>query len=107
MINNKKVEEFLKSIEPEFNSFGSGYYHLPNAITVYKESPDSMVVDLYLIDDVLTTQIWLNEDDEYILTDLEISYIYVYLNSLLDDEIRLTKQYYEQEHDQQETYYIK
>ena len=107
MINNKKVEEFLKSIEPEFNSFGSGYYQLPNAITVYKESSDSMVVDLYLIDDVLTTQIWLNEDDEYILTDLEISYIYVYLNSLLDDEIRLTKQYYEQEHDQQETYYIK
>ena len=37
MINNKKVEEFLKSIEPEFNSFGSGYYQLPNAITVYKE----------------------------------------------------------------------
>tara|TARA_R110002153_G_scaffold59259_1_gene161931 strand:- start:931 stop:1254 length:324 start_codon:yes stop_codon:yes gene_type:complete len=107
MINNKKVEEFLKSIEPEFNSFGNGYYQLPNAITVYKESPDSMVVDLYLIDDVLTTQIWLNEDDEYILTDLEISYIYVYLNSLLDDEIRLTKQYYEQEHDQQEAYYIK
>jgi len=107
MINNKKVEEFLKSIEPEFNSFGSGYYQLPNAITVYKESPDSMIIDLYLIDDVLTTQIWLNEDDEYILTDLEISYIYVYLNSLLDDEIRLTKQYYEQEHDQQETYYIK
>jgi len=107
MIKNKKVEEFLKSIEPEFNSFGSGYYQLPNAITVYKESPDSMIIDLYLIDDVLTTQIWLNEDDEYILTDLEISYIYVYLDSLLDDEIRLTKQYYEQEYEQQLAYYIK
>tara|TARA_B110000977_G_scaffold86002_1_gene114614 strand:+ start:2299 stop:2622 length:324 start_codon:yes stop_codon:yes gene_type:complete len=107
MIKNKEIQDLLLEIKPEFNSFGNGFQQFPNSITIHKETKDGIVIDLYLINDVLTAQIWLNEDDEYILNDFEISYIYVYLKSLLDDEVRLTKQYYEQEHEQQQTYYIK
>ena len=110
MIENKKIQDLLLDITPEFNSFGGGFYPLPNSVTIYNETEDGILIDLYLVDDVLTAQIWLNEDDEYILKDIEVTYIYVYLNSLLDYEIQLCKNAFEIEKERKEeqlTYYIK
>ena len=110
MIKNKKIQDLLIEIKPEFNSFGNGFQQLPNAVTIYKETKDGIVIDLYMVNDVLTTQIWLNENDEYILNDLEVSYIYVYLNSLLEGELQLCKNTFEIEkerQDEQLIYYIK
>ena len=110
MIENKEIQDLLLEIKPEFNSFGNGFQQFPNAITIYKETEDGIVIDLYMVNDVLTAQIWLNEQSEYILSDLEVSYIYVYLNSLLEYELQLYKNTFEIEkerQDEQLIYYIK
>ena len=110
MIENKKIQDLLLDITPEFNSFGGGFYPLPNAVTIYKETEDGILIDLYLVDEVLTAQIWLNEDDKYVLKDIELTYIYVYLNSLLEYEVQLCKNMFEIEEERQGeqlTYYIR
>lgn len=104
MIKNKKIQDLLLDIKPEFNSFGGGFYPLPNSVTIYNETEDGIVIDLYLVDELLTAQIWLNEDDEYILKDIEVTYIYVYLNSLLEYEVQLCKNMFEIEQERQNSY---
>jgi len=91
-----KLKNIIKIIQPEFESEDSWYNEqLPNEVSLYLDTDDCLI-DLHLKDDVLQTNIWI-EDEEYNLTDEDANFVYEHLNKLLDDEIELTKRYYNEE----------
>lgn len=98
-----KLKNIIKIIEPEFESEDSWYNEqLPNEVSLYLDT-DEHLIDLHLKDDVLHTNIWIKED-EYEVTDEDAEFIYKHLNNLLDDEIELTKRYYNEEKYEQNKY---
>ena len=98
-----KLKNIIKIIEPEFESEDSWYNEqLPNEVSLYLDT-DEHLIDLHLKDDVLHTNIWIKED-EYEVTDEDAEFIYKHLNKLLDDEIELTKRYYNEEKYEQNKY---
>mgnify|MGYP000397760694 FL=1 len=98
-----KLKNIIKIIQPEFESEDSWYNEqLPNEVSLYLDT-DEHLIDLHLKDDVLHTNIWI-EDEEYQLTDEDADFIYKHLNKLLDDEIELTKRYYNEEKYEQNKY---
>jgi len=98
-----KLKNIIKIIQPEFESEDSWYNEqLPNEVSLYLDT-DEHLIDLHLKDDVLHTNIWI-EDEEYQLTDEDADFIYKHLNKLLDDEIELTKRYYNEEKCEQNKY---
>ena len=95
-IMDTKLKNIIKIIQPEFESEDSWYNEqLPNEVSLFLDT-DDYLIDLHLKDDVLQTNIWI-EDEEYNLTDEDANFIYEHLNKLLDDEIELTKRYYNEE----------
>lgn len=98
-----KLKNIIKIIQPEFESEDSWYNEqLPNEVSLYLDT-DKHLIDLHLKDDVLHTNIWI-EDEEYEVTDKDADFIYKHLNKLLDDEIELTKRYYNEEKYEQNRY---
>jgi len=98
-----KLKNIIKIIQPEFESEDSWYNEqLPNEVSLYLDT-DEHLIDLHLKDDVLHTNIWI-EDEEYEVTDKDADFIYKHLNKLLDDEIELTKRYYNEEKYEQNKY---
>ena len=98
-----KLKNIIKIIQPEFESEDSWYNEqLPNEVSLYLDT-DEHLIDLHLKDDVLNTNIWI-EDEEYEVTDEDADFIYKHLNNLLDNEIELTKRYYEEEKFEQNRY---
>ena len=98
-----KLKNIIKIIQPEFESEDSWYNEqLPNEVSLYLDT-DEHLIDLHLKDDVLHTNIWI-EDEEYEVTDKDADFIYNHLNKLLDDEIELTKRYYNEEKYEQNKY---
>lgn len=98
-----KLKNIIKIIQPEFESEDSWYnQQLPNEVSLYLDT-DEHLIDLHLKDDVLHTNIWI-EDEEYQLTDEDADFIYKHLNKLLDDEIELTNRYYNEEKYEQNKY---
>ena len=98
-----KLKNIIKIIQPEFESEDSWYNEqLPNEVSLYLDT-DEHLIDLHLKDDVLHTNIWI-EEDEYQLTEEDADFIYKHLNKLLDDEIELTKRYYQEEKFEQNRY---
>lgn len=98
-----KLKNIIKIIEPEFESEDSWYNEqLPNEVSLYLDT-DEHLIDLHLKDDVLHTNIWIKED-EYEVTDEDAEFIYKHLNKLLDNEIELTKRYYNEEKFEQNRY---
>jgi len=98
-----KLKNIIKIIQPEFESENSWYNEqLPNEVSLYLDT-DEYLIDLHLKDDVLHTNIWI-EEDEYQLTEEDADFIYKHLNKLLDDEIELTKRYYQEEKFEQNKY---
>ena len=98
-----KLKNIIKIIQPEFDSEDSWYNEqLPNEVSLYLDT-DEHLIDLHLKDDVLNTNIWI-EDEEYKVTDEDAEFIYKHLNNLLDNEIELTKRYYEEEKFEQNRY---
>ena len=98
-----KLKNIIKIIQPEFESEDSWYNdQLPNEVSLYLDT-DEHLIDLHLKDDVLHTNIWI-EDEEYEVTDKDADFIYKHLNKLLDDEIELTKRYYNEEKYEQNRY---
>jgi len=98
-----KLKNIIKIIQPEFESEDSWYNEqLPNEVSLYLDT-DEHLIDLHLKDDVLHTNIWI-EEEEYQLTDEDADFIYKHLNKLLDDEIELTKRYYNEEKYEQNKY---
>lgn len=98
-----KLKNIIKIIQPEFESEDSWYNkQLPNEVSLYLDTDDCLI-DLHLKDVVLQTNIWI-EDKEYNLTEEDANFIYEHLNKLLDDEIELTKRYYNEEKYEQNRY---
>lgn len=98
-----KLKNIIKIIQPEFESEDSWYNEqLPNEVSLYLDTNEHLI-DLHLKDDVLHTNIWI-EDEEYEVTDKDADFIYKHLNKLLDDEIELTKRYYNEEKYEQNKY---
>jgi len=100
---DNKLKNIIKTIQPEFESEDSWYNEqLPNEVSLYLDT-DKHLIDLHLKDDVLHTNIWI-EDEEYEVTDEDANFIYKHLNKLLDNEIELTKRYYNEEKYEQNRY---
>ena len=100
---DSKLKNIIKIIQPEFESEDSWYNEqLPNEVSLYLDT-DEHLIDLHLKDDVLHTNI-LIEEEEYQLTEEDANFIYKHLNNLLDNEIELTKRYYEEEKFEQNRY---
>jgi hypothetical protein len=100
---DSKLKNIIKIIQPEFESEDSWYNEqLPNEVTLYLDT-DEHLIDLHLKDDVLHTNIWIGEE-EYQLTEEDANFIYKHLNNLLDNEIELTKRYYNEEKYEQNRY---
>jgi len=98
-----KLKNIIKIIQPEFESEDSWYNEqLPNEVSLYLDT-DEHLIDLHLKDDVLHTNIWI-EEEEYELTEEDAEFIYKHLNNLLDNEIELTKRYYQEEKFEQNRY---
>lgn len=98
-----KLKNIIKIIEPEFESEDSWYNEqLPNEVSLFLDT-DEYLIDLHLKDDVLHTNIWI-EEEEYQITEEDADFIYKHLNKLLDDEIELTKRYYNEEKYEQNRY---
>ena len=102
----EEIKLAIQRIQPSYETTGSYRYPLPNEITLY--SDDSYcLIDLNLKESVLNAEIWQGE--EWIeLNEEDIDFIYTYLNGLLEEEIELTKRYYEEErYEEQTTYFIR
>lgn len=102
----EEIKLAIHSIQPSYETTGSYRYPLPNEITLYSDS-SSYLIDLNLKESVLNAEIWQGE--ELIeLNEKDIDFIYTYLNGLLEEEIELTKRYYEEErYEEQTTYFIR
>ena len=99
-----KLKNIIKIIQPEFESEDSWYNEqLPNEVSLYLDT-DEHLIELNLKDEMLHSNIWINEDEQYQLTEEDANFIYDHLNKLLDDEIELTKRYYNEEKFEQNRY---
>ena len=99
-----KLKNIIKIIQPEFESEDSWYNEqLPNEVSLYLDT-DEHLIDLHLKDDVLHTNIWI-EEEEYELTEEDAEfYLQAPEYNLLDNEIELTKRYYNEEKYEQNRY---
>ena len=100
------IQVLIETIEPSYDTTGSYQYPLPNEVTLLLDS-NSYLIELNLKEGVLKAEIW-NGEDEIELTSEDVDFIYNYLDALLEEEIDLTKRYYEEEKYQEQTsYYIR
>ena len=100
------IQVLIETIKPSYETTGSYQYPLPNEVTLFFDS-STYVIELNLKEGVLKAEIW-NAEDEIELTSEDVDFIYNYLDSLLEEEIDLTKRYYEEEKYQEQTsYYIR
>lgn len=102
----EEIKLAIQSIQPSYETTGSYRYPLPNEITLYTDR-STFLIDLNLKESVLNAEIWQGE--EWVeLNEEDIDFIYTYLNGLLEEEIELTKRYYEEErYEEQTTYFIR
>ena len=102
----KAIKVLIETIEPSYETTGSYQYPLPNEVTLLLDS-NSYLIELNLKEGVLKAEIW-NGEDEIELTSEDVDFIYNYLDALLEEEIDLTKRYYEEEkYNEQTSYYIR
>ena len=100
----EELKNRILSIRPEYSSNSNSMHPLPDEIRLYYQE-DDYLIDLSLdIHDVLKTEVMKDEDD-YELSNADITFICGYLSGLLHYEIELTKNYYEAERGQQDNYY--
>ena len=96
----------IEAIEPSYETNSSYHYPIPNEITL------SLFYDQYSIEINLNPNILIVEvfykGDWVDMSEEDIEYLYSYLNGLLEEEIELTKKYYEEErYEEQRTYFIR
>jgi len=92
---NTELKDLITEIEPEFSNNGSFYNAMPNGISLYFEN-DKYLIDLKLKDEVLTSEIWIDEEQTEIRLSEEDFY-YNLLSKLLNEEIENVKECYEAE----------
>tara|TARA_R110002124_G_scaffold93266_2_gene236838 strand:+ start:1017 stop:1328 length:312 start_codon:yes stop_codon:yes gene_type:complete len=100
-----KLKNIILAIQPEFESEDSwcNKYQLPNEVGLYLDT-DEHLIQLNLIDDTLHISILINNDERYQVTEEGEIFIHDHLNKLLDNEIELTKRYYNEERYEQNKY---
>ena len=92
---NTKLKQVINSIEPEFTSNNNFFRPLPEGVSIYLDNEDYLI-EIDLINNVLEANIYIGED-KYNLTEEDLDFIYNHLNELLEHQIRLTKDYYQEE----------
>jgi len=102
----EEIKLAIQGIQPSYETTSSYQYPLPNEITLNLDDKEYNI-ELNLKQSVLNAEIWQGE--EWIkLNEEDIDFIYTYLNGLLEEEIELTKRYYEEErYEEQTTYFIR
>jgi hypothetical protein len=102
-----ELKDKILSIRPEYSNNSNSMNPLPYDITLYYQEDDYLIDFNLDVNDVLNAEV-LKDEEDYQLTDSDVNFIYKYLKGLLDEETRLTKQYYQAEGDQQQqTYFIR
>ena len=100
----EELKNRILSIRPEYSSNSNSMHPLPDEIRLYYQE-DDYLIDLSLdIHDVLKTEV-IKDEEDYELSNADITFICGYLSGLLHYEIELTKNYYEAERGQQDNYY--
>tara|TARA_R110001606_G_scaffold60922_1_gene143165 strand:+ start:906 stop:1220 length:315 start_codon:yes stop_codon:yes gene_type:complete len=103
---NNKIKKIITSITPSYKTSGSFQYPMPSEITLFLDNEVSYV-EINLKDNVLTAEI-SNNDTDIELTQEDLDFIFKYLEFLFEEEIDLTKRYYEEEkYNGEQTYYIR
>ena len=102
----EEIKLTIQRIQPSYETTSSYQYPIPNEITLNLDSKEYNI-ELNLKESVLNAEIWQGE--EWVeLNEEDIDFIYTYLNALLEEEIELTKRYYEEErYEEQTTYFIR
>jgi len=96
----------IEAIEPSYDTNSSYHYPIPNEITLSIYS-GRCSIDINLKGELLSVEVF-NEDVWVDMTEQDIEYLYKYTNGLLEEEIELTKRYYEEErYEEQKTYFIR
>lgn len=102
-----ELKDKILSIRPEYSSNSNSMNPLPYDVALYYQEDDYLIDFNLDVNDVLNAEV-LKDEEDYQLTDSDVNFIYKYLKGLLDEETRLTKQYYQAEGDQQQqTYFIR
>ena len=92
-----QLKNLIKQVQPEFTDTNAtiSRYSLPNEVLLYLNN-DDYLIDITLTDDLLEANIHIG-GDEIKLSNKEIKWLYTYLDELLNNQIELTKMYYEAE----------
>ena len=100
----EELKNKILSIRPEYSSNGNSMNPLPDEVLLYYQE-DDYLIDLSLdINDVLNTEVMKDEED-YELSNADVTFICGYLSGLLHYEIELTKDYYYAERNEQGNYH--
>jgi len=100
----EELKNKILSIRPEYSSNGNSMNPLPDEVILYYQENDYLI-DLSLdINDVLNTEVMKDEED-YELSNADVTFICGYLSGLLHYEIELTKDYYYAERNEQGNYH--
>ena len=93
----KQLKSTIKSIEPEFTDTDAniGRISLPNQVALYLNN-DDYLIDISLTDSILEVNIHTG-GNEIKPSNEQIEWLYTYLDELLNNQIELTKMYYEYE----------
>jgi hypothetical protein len=96
-MNAIELKSTIKSIEPEFTDTDAniGRISLPNQVALYLNN-DDYLIDISLTDSILEVNIHAG-GDEIKPSNEQIKWLYTYLDELLNNQIELTKMYYEYE----------
>lgn len=99
----QKTKNIIQGIVPIFEMTDSFTHPMPNEISVYLDNGTN-VIDLNLKEGLLTALAWEGK----IELDIDVDFIYKYLEELLKNEYDLTQRYYDEEsYNEQTNYFIR
>ena len=100
----EELKNKILSIRPEYSSNGNSMNPLPDEVSLYYQEDDYLIYLNLDIHDVLNTDVMKDEED-YELSNADVTFICGYLSGLLHYEIELTKDYYYAERNEQGNYH--
>ena len=103
----QNIKDIITEITPSYESFGSFHHPMPNEVNLMLDDKVTYV-DISLKDNVLEAEV-SHKEEEILLDESDLDFLYKYLEELLASEIVLTQMYYDEEsyNDNNRYYYIK
>ena len=103
----QNIKDIITEITPSYESFGSFHHPMPNEVNLMLDDKVTYV-DISLKDNVLEAEV-SHKEEEILLDESDLDFLYKYLEELLASEILLTQMYYDEEsyNDNNRYYYIK